>query len=674
MNRKYQPASLKVAVALLLAAGVQITSRGEVKTWSAAAGDMLWSSGGNWDPAGAPAAGDNVTFGNVGWTDLSYINGGALNSVVDAGFAGTIKSLDIRNIQGFHNISLTKPLRIEGTAATDAQLISTEVDGNQIGASLLAGGGVPQAAADLHYSSIIGDSLIVNNPAGSIIVRQESATAGAHRATLDLTALLNFTATVKSILVGHDWANQVTRPTGTLILAENNTISARVISVGEAYQNTGQANFMYLGKNNTLNVDRLRIAMHKCVATLGMALGLEGPNVRIRGYDGEARSVAWEVGDEYEPNTALGYFTSSQSTGTIDLSGATVDAMVDEIVLGRGQIEAPTRNGDGNGTLIFGAGTINANTVKMGIQLTGGPTAGRGTLTINNEAALPAKLHVNGDMTLAQQLPGNTEATGSVATINLNGGVLEVAGNMIDAGGNVTVNLNAGGVLDLMPEGDSTRGNLGVNTLNVSGGTLRNVATLEAGAINLAGSSTEFVVEAASTLSPVGALTVAGGNLVLRGALLMDVQKAGAVASSDSVAASGLIDFGGTLTVRRSGDALAVGDKFTLFAGAIPANAFTMVTLPAPGAGLAWSNKLEVDGSIEVVSGGEPVERPTLSVATDGANITLSWPVAYTSFVLQSATAIGGSWSPVNGVNNNSVTLPINTANQVMLFQLTQQP
>src|SRR6185295_17525514 len=113
---------------------------------------------------------------------------------------------------------------------------------------------------------------------------------------------------------------------------------------------------------------------------LSFATGLGSPSATFRNAAGTGRQISWELGDEYEPNTSLGYFTSGQAIGLIDFTGGTVDAMVDRITLGRGQTNAPTRTGDGNGTLTFGNGTINVNYVEMGVQLSDGGSAGRGIL------------------------------------------------------------------------------------------------------------------------------------------------------------------------------------------------------------------------------------------------------------------------------------------------------
>src|ERR1039458_7104880 len=110
----------------------------------------------------------------------------------------------------------------------------------------------------------------------------------------------------------------------------------------------------------------------------------------------------------------------------------------------------------------------------------------------------------------------------------------------------------------------------------------------------------------------LGPLSVTG-NLTLRGNTLMDISKSGATLASDAVSATGVLDLGGTLTVKFSGsNNLAAGDQFTLFT-AVPVNSSPIVQLPSPGSGLKWENDIFTDGTIKVVACGcgEPTTPPT---------------------------------------------------------------
>jgi hypothetical protein len=393
------------------------------KIWSPQVGDTRWSAAANWNSPGIPGPNDNVTFTNLAAADFPLNAGGVLNSTVDADFAAIINSLAFRNIEGAHNVSLVNPLVVRGSSAGDVAFIA---DDNQP-AILFVGSGKADSAGDVVYTTITGAALTVSNINANLSVMQGSETSGAHWATLDLSGLNSFTCNLLNILVAHDFGVPVMRPNGTLILAVSNSITAKMISVADAYQNAGSGGAgsrLYFGQANQVNVDRIRVALHKCVGTVSFAEGLSGAIAIFRGADGTSRQISWEIGDEYEPDTTLGYFTSSQAIGVMDFNGGIVDAMVDRITLGRGQTNAPTRTGDGNGTLSFSGGTINVNTLEVGVQLTGGASAGRGILNVSTDFGTFGTLTVNSNLIMAVQLPGNTDAIGSTAEINLNGAVL----------------------------------------------------------------------------------------------------------------------------------------------------------------------------------------------------------------------------------------------------------
>ncbi len=612
-----------------------------------------------------------------GFTDAPFNAGGSLNSIVDGSFTTQINALGFWNISGFHNLNLLNPLIVSGSSAADVAFISD--DGQP--AILSVGSGQADGQDDAVYTSILGSELSVNNPNANLSVMQTSETSGGHMATLDLAGLNFFNCSVSNILVGHDFGVPITRPTGTLLLAASNSITARMISVADAYQNAGGTSFIHLGQGNILNVDRIKIATHKCVGTVDFTPGLISPSATFRSSAGAGRQLSWEVGDEFEPDTSLGFYTSNQSTGIMDLTGGIVDAEVDRITLGRGQIDAPTRTGDGNGTLTFGGGVIDANTLEMGIQLSGGGSVGHGVLNVNlDDGVTPGILTVRSNVVMAVQLAGNTDANGSTAVINLNGGILAVAGDITDGAGLSTININTGGLLDLKPAGDDSAGNLSVDILNVSDGVLTNYNILSVSNLIVGGSLTEFTVYPGQSLAPrtvgtIGKLTVTG-DLALRGTTLMDISKTGSALAADRIAVSGALDLGGALTVTLAGNNnLAIGNKFTLFSAARMSGSFTTLNLPSPGPGLGWTNKILVDGSIAVIASGEPAAPPSLSMVNTPTGLNLSWPVAYTSFVLRgqtNATGVGltTNWGLVPGVAGNQVTIPRNLGNGSVFFEL----
>jgi hypothetical protein len=671
------------------------TASGAQKLWGDATGDNLWSTGGNWSPTGAPGVSDTVIFTNAGFSDLVFGAGGAVSNIVDAGFlAPSINSLGYMNTNGFHNTQLTN-LSVLGSSATDVAWIQ---DDGQPG-FVFVGSGLSEGDANATvYASIIGNSLTLSNVFANLIVSQTASNSGTHRATLDLTNLNTFNCTVSNVLVGHNFAipDQRWRPTGTLLLAKTNNITTQLISVASVYQNAGGTCFIDLGTVNTINADKLRIGVHKNTGVLDLQPDLVNPSVKLRDAAGTGRAISWEIGDMFEPNTnTIGFFASGNATGTIDLGGATVDALVDRITLGRGQIQVSSVNraGDGVGTLTYGGGTIDANTIDIGIQYNGpfiGGSVGRGTLNVNSVVG-SGLLIVRSNIVMAVQYAGATtpDATGSQGTINVgDGSTVEVYGDILSGGsggGTATINLGTGSLLNMKPTGDTTAGNVSINILNVTDGYITNYATLSLTNINILAGNGTFTVYPGQAIAParvgvIGPLSI-GGNLTLRGNTLMDISKSGSTLTNDAVDATSTIDLGGTLTVTYAGPPadLAAGDKFTLFA-AVPVNSSPTLVLPPPGSGLAWTNKIFVDGSIEIIpcACGEPTTPPTITMSTSPTSIGLSWPVSYTSFVLLGQTnpitiGLSSNWGAVPGVAGNAVTIPIDPANGTVFFRLFQQ-
>jgi hypothetical protein len=105
----------------------------------------------------------------------------------------------------------------------------------------------------------------------------------------------------------------------------------------------------------------------------------------------------------------------------------------------------------------------------------------------------------------------------------------------------------------------------------------------------------------------------------------MEISKNGAVLTNDQIQVApgaGTLLYRGSLVVSNLGPtALAAGDRFPLFSASSYGGGFTNIILPPLASGLDWTNKLLVDGSIEVVS----VPLPGFaSIAVSGTNVVMS--------------------------------------------------
>ena len=166
---------------------------------------------------------------------------------------------------------------------------------------------------------------------------------------------------------------------------------------------------------------------------------------------------------------------------------------------------------------------------------------------------------------------------------------------------------------------------------------------------------------------------VVNGSLSLAGTTLMELNKS-LTPSNDVVVVANALTCGGTLSVTNIGPALALGDSFKVFSKA-GGGAFGTIELPLLSAGLGWTNKLAVDGSIAVIQSVSLV--PTIIAAQVGDDdLTLSWPLDHTGWRLQAQTnsgsvGIGPNWLDVPGsAGTNRWLVPIDMLNGSVFFRL----
>ena len=131
-------------------------------------------------------------------------------------------------------------------------------------------------------------------------------------------------------------------------------------------------------------------------------------------------------------------------------------------------------------------------------------------------------------------------------------------------------------------------------------------------------------VENGGTLAPgasIGKLMLVN-SIILQGSTIMEISKTGSTLTNDQLQVIGPVTFGGTLLVTNIGPtALGPGDQFQIFNAGGYVNSFANIILPPLGPGLIWTNKLSVDGSIQVLAGSAP---HIDSVRISGTNFVIS--------------------------------------------------
>lgn len=243
---------------------------------------------------------------------------------------------------------------------------------------------------------------------------------------------------------------------------------------------------------------------------------------------------------------------------------------------------------------------------------------------------------------------------------------------------------------------------IGGGTLALAGaGSINNSIAIEVGdgaTLDVSGLATlPFVLGAAQTLqgggavkgdllaegtvapgASIGTLTVQGA-VTLAGATAMELGKNG-ITTSDKLAVTGTLTYGGDLGVRHLGPApLAAGDRFVLFSAAARLGSFANISLPDLGPGLAWTNRLASDGSIEVLAT-VPTTPPPIQFGVVEGQLLVGWPAEYTGWQLQTQTnslsvGISGLWYPWPGsTTTNAVAVPIDPANPSVFLRLVHPP
>ena len=181
--------------------------------------------------------------------------------------------------------------------------------------------------------------------------------------------------------------------------------------------------------------------------------------------------------------------------------------------------------------------------------------------------------------------------TNTLGVFEFNGGTLESAGTSYTNGRVFTVgNGTTQAVFEL-------RG----GTHNFASGiTLANQSALTGqGSIN--GTLTGQVGSIIAPGTSIGTLTL-NNSPTLQGTLVLEV-RGGGVLSSNRIEVADSLTYGGSLVISNSGaSALVAGDRFELFGANGYSGAFTNILLPPLAAGLQWTNKLNVDGSFEVIT------------------------------------------------------------------------
>jgi hypothetical protein len=452
--------------------------------WSGGGGtnDMLWTDGINWI-GGTPGPGSSASFASLGAT-TNFVT----NNIVSTNV--TILQLNYEtNNSGYHTTWIQDGVTLtvtNGSNTTGVQLV-------QVG----GGGNGNDNTFNKPVTNIItgnGGTLIVEgNPLGSPLanssnfqVRQNTISAIPNLVTLDMSGLGTLIATVGKFYVAQGGSGSAqTNVSGCLFMARTNIVmclrpNAGQFEVGDSSGGafTAPGSSLYLGMSNAFYVDTVRFGKQKATNNIirfnPVFTNLAVPTAYFRDTNGPATRVAtWTIADADTETTVPNFVQAN-----VDFSGGKLDALVNTMVIGRGETSAGD-TGYAQGTLTLTAGTLDVNNLTNGIQRANNTATESGIVNVNGTATLAST-----NIILAQIAPGGTTSL--------------VTGTLNVTNGTVRGNISAGG---------------GVSTINVNGGTLavtRTAGTLGAPltALNLTSASLHLNVDGNNTAAPVNATTV----------------------------------------------------------------------------------------------------------------------------------------------------------------------
>lgn len=301
---------------------------------------------------------------------------------------------------------------------------------------------------------------------------------------------------------------------GTLILAADNLITTSHFGVGNVGRGDSSGNptnkgSVKLGQNNSINADTITIGARNASGELSFQDDISDGHLLLRGTSGgDSRVHEWRIGTSDADATI-------STSSNVDLTGGTVDARVETLVIGAGISTRTT------GLLTMAEGTLDANTIIIGQH--SGIRGSEGILTVNGGTVLTRTMligdhdggtgivsgivNLRDGATLRAQSIAAGEGT-ATRTINWSSGMI---GNYAEDEDltiiGVNIKLSDDGLHEFRIDGENARAtvNAVLSDADSVGGTLLKTGT---GMLILGGINTHS-----------GTTTVRDGTLVINGAL-----------------------------------------------------------------------------------------------------------------------------------------------------------
>ena len=187
-------------------------------------------------------------------------------------------------------------------------------------------------------------------------------------------------------------------------------------------------------------------------------------------------------------------------------------------------------------------------------------------------------------------------------------------------------------------------------------------------------------ISSGATLAPGASIgkIVLNNSPALQGNVIMEISKNGAALTNDQIQVAAPLVFSGSLTISNLGPTLlAGGDSFQLFSATGYSGAFSSLTLPALPAGLSWTNRLLLNGSLAVVApaplqiGGVLRSGTNLNFSVTGGSAGKPWNLlTSTNLALPLSSWITNRSGIFDSSGNVSITNGVNTIEPRRFFRI----
>lgn len=589
--------------------GIGIIEDGQATLGVLKADENLWVLNGSNTYTGATSVNNGILRLNAVQNMAGALNFGSANNITTAG------TLEVRQ-----NATFTSLTAQTTSAAATNRLVIDPGRTLTINGNVAIGTGTGSLSTTL-FDATGGGALVVVNDAASATFRVGGSASQGNVTLADLSGLDSLSVSLNTtngvFRVNSTSGTNVSGTYSRLVLADNSTITASALAVGDGGQYNGtaaQINQLLLGTGATIfNVGSLNIGTGS--RDLGSVTFLNASGtLTVRAADGVG-AAAFNLGSGTSV-TAAGLPAGNRNT--FDVSGHMADLLFGAMSIGTQN----TRTGAMETYFAFDTGTLAAGNLTMGSKTATGNSTnvmnlGGGTVTIGGGSGTAATL---GSNTNTGVVSSTINVTGGTVTIGAgSGAALNLGANNTHAAGSATGILNvSGGSVTL-----ATTGTTAATLASGSAGTVTGAINITGGAVTVQGDilrGTGAATRNASVTLNGGALDMGGRSIGASGNAVTFNAQAGSL--------SGLADLnGGSALEKTTAGSLSLGNGNT-YAGGTTITAGTLLAMNTAGSATGGGSVTvlsagtlggtgSVAGNVQVSSGG------ILSPGTSAGQLTL---------------------------------------------------